>query len=212
MARARFGTDEAGKGDYFGPLVVAGVAVRDDADEAVVAALGARDSKELTDRRADDLADKITRALPAGKVVIGPGRYNDLYSRLGNLNLILAWAHARVLEDLAAAHPTIRYAVADKFGDESYITRALMAHGRRLDLDQRVKGEADLAVAAASIVARAEFLRRLNRLSAAAGLRLPKGAAAQVDEAGRRLVAMRGAEVLTRYAKVHFRNTARVLS
>jgi len=207
---ARIGTDESGKGDYFGPLVVAGVAVRDAADEAFLRRLGVRDSKKVSDGRAAALAAEVERALPFARVVVGPARYNELYARIGNLNRLLAWGHARVLEDLLAKVPAIRLAVTDKFGDESRVAAALMPRGRAVELVQKVRAEEDPAVAAASIVARAEFLRRLAQLSARAGFPLPKGASASVEEAARRLAREKGADALGAFVKLHFKTTSRL--
>jgi ribonuclease HIII len=206
----RIGTDESGKGDYFGPLVVAGVYVRDGADEDFLKKLEVRDSKRISDRRVAVLAGEISKGLPHSRVAIGPARYNELYESLANLNRILAWAHARAIENLAEEWPEIGRAVTDKFGDDAYVARALMKRGRELELIQKVRAEEDVAVAAASIVARAEFLARLERLSKKAGLPLPKGASASVEEAARRLVQIKGRAALEKFAKVHFKTTSRL--
>ncbi len=206
----RIGTDESGKGDYFGPLVVAGVYVRDGGDEDFLRRLEVRDSKRISDRRVAVLAGEISKRLPHSLVAIGPARYNELYDSLGNLNRILAWAHARAIENLAGEWPEIGRAVTDKFGDDAYVARALMKRGRGLELVQKVRAEEDVAVAAASVVARAEFLRRLERLSKSAGMPLPKGASASVEEAPRRLVQRKGKGSLKEFAKVHFKTTSRL--
>lgn len=208
--QGRIGTDESGKGDYFGPLVVGAVYVRDGADEAFLKGLAVRDSKKISDRRVAALAAEIAKKLPHSRVAIGPARYNELYESLGNLNRILAWAHARAIENLAGEFPAAARAVTDKFGDDAYVARALMKRGRELELVQRVRAEEDVAVAAASVVARAEFLARLERLSRAAGLPLPKGASASVEEAARRLVQKKGKASLAEFAKVHFKTTSRL--
>jgi ribonuclease HIII len=208
--RGRIGTDESGKGDYFGPRVVGGVYVRDAADEEFLRGLEVRDSKKISDRRVVFMAGEIAKHLPHSRVAIGPARYNELYDSLDNLNRILAWAHARVIENLAGAWPEISRAVTDKFGDDGYVNRALMKHGRELELVQKVRAESDVAVAAASIVARAEFLTRLERLSQKAGLPLPKGASASVEEAARRLLKQKGKGALREFAKVHFKTTSRL--
>ncbi len=206
----RIGTDESGKGDYFGPLVVGGVYVRDGADEDFLKKLEVRDSKRISDRRVAVLAGEISKRLPHSLVAIGPARYNELYESLANLNLILAWAHARAIENLAGEWPEISRAITDKFGDDAYVTRALMKRGRELELVQKVRAEEDVAVAAASIVARAEFLASLERLSKKAGLPLPKGASASVEDAARRLVQKKGRASLEAFAKVHFKTTSRL--
>jgi ribonuclease HIII len=208
--RGRIGTDESGKGDYFGPLVVGAVYVRDGADEEFLRGLEVRDSKRISDRRVAVLAAEVAKKLPHSRVAIGPARYNELYESLGNLNRILAWAHARAIENLAEAFPAATRAVTDKFGDDAYVARALMKRGRGLELVQKVRAEEDVAVAAASVVARAEFLRRLERLSKSAGMPLPKGASASVEEAARRLVQKKGKGSLKEFAKVHFKTTSRL--
>lgn len=206
----RIGTDESGKGDYFGPLVVAAVYVSEAAEEDFLAELNVRDSKRISDRRVGELAEVLVRRLPYAQVAIGPARYNELYASIGNLNRLLAWAHARALENVLAEHPEARRAVTDKFGDDSYVRRALLKRGREIELEQRVRAEEDRAVAAASVIARAEFLRRLERLSRKAGFPLPKGASASVEEAARRLIAEKGREALSQFAKVHFKTTSRL--
>ncbi len=209
-AAARVGTDESGKGDYFGPLVVAAVCVRGPADEEFLKRLGVRDSKKISDGRVVKLAAAITKELPYTRVAIGPTRYNELYDKIGNLNRLLAWAHARALENILAEVPTVARAITDKFGDESYVRRALMKRGRTVELIQKVRAEEDLAVAAASVVARAEFLRRLAALAQKVGLPLPKGASAAVEDAARLIVRAKGRPVLRTVAKVHFKTTSRL--
>ncbi len=204
------GSDESGKGDYFGPLVTAAVAVTA-ANWRVLAELGVQDSKNLSDTRARDLAAQVAAAFPNEVVTIMPRRYNELFASMRTVNRMLAWAHARAIEEVLAKTPEAALAVADQFGDESLIRDALGRRGTTVRLVQMHRGERDPAVAAASLLARAEFLSRLDQLGRKAGMRLPKGAGAQVDAAGRALVAHRGADVLDQVAKRHFRNTSRVL-
>lgn len=209
-AYPRIGSDESGKGDYFGPLVIAAVCVRDADDEKFLRDLGVRDSKRVSDKRCMEAAASLRRRLPHAVVQIGPARYNELYRRIGNLNRLLGWAHARALEDVARLCPAATLAVTDKFGDDAYVEQCLMARGRRLRLCQRVRAEDDVAVAAASLVARAVFLERLKWLEREAGFPLPKGAAAGVEEAARRVLQAEGREGLARLVKLHFRTTERL--
>lgn len=202
------GSDESGKGDYFGPLVVAAVALRGDEWRAVEV-LGAADSKKLTDLRVMSLADDMA-AYPHEAIVINPPRYNELWTKMGSVNRVLAWAHARAIENVLEKAPGAVAAVADQFGDESLIRNALFERGRDVRLLQMPRAERDPAVAAASIIARATFLRRLEALGRQAGMRLPKGASATVESAARQLVASQGREALGSYAKLHFRTTSRV--
>ena len=203
------GSDESGKGDFFGSLVAA--AVRVDADTAAdLTAAGVRDSKTLTDVKARALAARIRDICAGGYVEleITPSRYNTLYDQFRaegkNLNHLLAWAHARVLEDLLAKAPC-RFAIADKFADERYIKSRLMAKGREVTLVQTPKAERNIAVAAASVLARDRFLARMEDLSARFGLSFPKGASPQVVAAARAFCAKAGRPALGEVAKLHFK-------
>ena len=207
--KGHIGTDESGKGDYFGPLVVAGVFILDE-QQKVLAELGVKDSKRLSDNRVREFADLIKRGYKHSLVVIGPEKYNELYSKLRNLNRILAWAHSRAIENLLEeVHCTL--AVTDQFGDKMYVLNALMKRGRNIELIQRPKAEEDLAVAAASILARAEFLKRLYFLSQDIGINLPKGSPPFVVETGIELAKVHGVQVLDKVAKKHFKITKRIM-
>ena len=170
----RIGIDESGKGDYFGPLVVAAVFV-DATTQDELALMAVRDSKKISDGRILELAPDIKTICPHSVIVIGPQKYNELYAKIKNLNRLLAWGHAKALETLLERVSCER-AISDQFGDERLILNALQEKGRRIVLEQRTKAESDLAVAAASILARSEFLLRLKRLSEDVGTTLPKGA------------------------------------
>ncbi|MDH4223573.1 MAG: ribonuclease HIII [candidate division Zixibacteria bacterium] len=203
------GTDESGKGDYFGPLVVGGVYVNHNVIP-VLKQLNVRDSKKISDGVIKELDFKIRSICRYSVVVIGPEKYNLLYSRMKNMNRILAWGHARVIENLLQLVDSPR-AVSDQFGDENYIKNALMKLGKKIKLEQRPGAESDLAVAAASIIARAEFLKRMEGLSRDCGLDLPKGASPLTEEVARKLVGILGSENLDKYVKLHFKNTNKVL-
>lgn len=206
------GTDESGKGDYFGPLVIAGVFV-DKRLEKLLAELGANDSKLNSDDKNRRLASDIKAALGREKyevIKISPQKYNELYQKTGNLNSLLAWGHARVIENLLSRNDC-GYIIADQFGGENVLRRALMEKGRRAELIQTPKGERDTAVAAASILAREEYLRAMELLSEQTGLTLIKGASAQVEKRAREIVGRNGAEWLVKVAKLHFKTTERVL-
>lgn len=204
------GTDESGKGDYFGPLVVAGVFVTSE-DEDRLRSIGVRDSKHNSDRRNIDLANQITSLLGQSKIAIitiRPERYNSLYIEMGkNLNKILAWGHSRAIEDLLVKQ-TCNNVIADQFGDESFIKNALLKNGKNIQLLQTPKAERDIAVAAASILARAKFLEELDRLSKIAGIQLLKGANSAVEDVARKLVEKKlNKDFLKNFAKYHFKTT-----
>lgn len=204
----RIGTDESGKGDYFGPLVVAAVYANAGC-ERHLKELGVRDCKRLSDSRVLQLGEAIGKACQYDVVKINPEKYNALHEKFGNLNVLLAWAHARGIENLLAK-VDCRRVISDQFGDEKYLKEKLMKRGKKVELIQRPRAEDDIAVAAASVLARATFIRSIEYLSNAYGIAFPKGATA-VEDAGRLFVAAYGAERLNEVAKVHFKTTERVL-
>ncbi|MCP9471371.1 MAG: ribonuclease HIII [Nitrospira sp.] len=206
----RIGIDESGKGDYFGPLVIAAVFV-DATTQRELALMQARDSKKLSDGRILEMAPAIKTICPHSVIAIGPQKYNELYAKIKNLNRLLAWGHAKALENLLE-QVSCKRAIADRFGDEQLIANALQEKGRTIVLEQRTKAESDLAVAAASILARAEFLRRLKRLSDEVGTTLPKGVSSSVELAAKMIVKKHGRERLGTVAKLHFKTTRAVLS
>jgi ribonuclease HIII len=207
MFEPHFGIDESGKGDFFGPLVVAGVYVDRGIARKLIDA-GVQDSKRIgSDARIRTLAERIRKST-AGlieTVPIGPERYNELYQKFGNLNKLLGWGHARVIENLLAKKSDCPRALSDQFADARVIEQSLLRHGRKIDIEQRTKAESDIAVAAASILAREAFINWLERKGKELGLRLERGVSANVKEAAKKLVEMKGPQVLQGLAKVHFR-------
>jgi ribonuclease HIII len=206
----RIGIDESGKGDYFGPLVIAAVFV-DATTQGELKLMEVRDSKKISDGRILEMAPDIKTICPHSVIAIGPQKYNELYAKIKNLNRLLAWGHAKALENLLERVPCER-AISDQFGNERLILNALQDKGRKIVLEQRTKAESDLAVAAASILARAEFLLRLKRLSNEVGTTLPKGASSTVELAARMVIKKHGQDRLGDVAKLHFKTTQAVLA
>jgi ribonuclease HIII len=212
----RLGVDESGKGDFFGPLCIAGAYV----NESVVKAwadVGIRDSKNISsDKRIKDLAELIrnTPGCVTTVVPIGNEAYNRLYTKMRSVNTMLAWGHARVIENLMGQRhrmnpPPVR-AISDQFAaNKETVAKALMTLGRDIELVQKHRAEEDLAVAAASILARHEFVTRLGALEKQYGQEFPKGASAAVDAAAKEFAARHGAEGLAKVAKMHFRTAFR---
>ena len=208
--RVRIGLDESGKGDYFGPLVIAGVFVDINTEDKLIA-LGVRDSKELNDNRILALGEQIKALCPHMVVPIEPTRYNELYAKVKNLNRLLAWGHAWTLENLLEK-VSCDLAIVDKFGDDTYVRAALQEKGRQITVIQQTHAEADIAVAAASILARARFVQYMEQLSRKVGKTLPKGASdPSIVTTGRELVAEFGKDVLNEVAKLHFKTTEVIL-
>src|SRR5881296_4730661 len=207
MFEPHFGVDESGKGDFFGPLVVAGVYVDRGIARKLVEA-GVQDSKRISsDARIRALADAIRKnSMGLVEVVlIGPTKYNELYEKFGNLNKLLAWGHARVIENLLAKKPDCPRSLSDQFADARVISASLLKHGRKIAIEQRPRAESDIAVAAASIVAREAFINWLERRGRELGLRLERGVSANVKETAKKLAQINGSQSLREVAKVHFR-------
>ncbi|NOU10352.1 MAG: ribonuclease HIII [Nitrospira sp.] len=206
----RIGIDESGKGDYFGPLVIAAVFV-DATTQGELRLMQVRDSKKISDGRILEMAPDIKTICPHSIIAIGPQKYNELYEKIRNLNRLLAWGHAKALETLLE-RVTCERAISDQFANERLILNVLQEKGRKIVLEQRTKAESDLAVAAASILARAEFLLRLKRLSSEVGTTLPKGASPAVELAAKMVIKKHGQERLGSVAKLHFKTTKAVLA
>src|SRR5437016_1594570 len=200
---ARLGVDESGKGDFFGPLCIAGAYVNESVVKAWADA-GVRDSKHISsDKRIRELAELIrnTPGCVTTVVPIGNEAYNRLYSKMRSVNTLLAWGHARVIENLMGQRhrmtPPPARAISDQFAsNKDVVAKALMTLGREIELVQKHRAEEDLAVAAASILARHEFVTRLGALEKQFGLKLPKGASAAVDAAAKEFIAKQGVENL----------------
>ncbi len=213
-AEPHLGIDESGKGDYFGPLVIAAAYV----DPAIVKRLrtiNVRDSKRIKSPKEIFRLDKEIRTIIDDKyaiVNIGPEAYNRLYKVMGNVNRILAWGHARAIENALEKVPECPRALSDQFGPAHRIEKSLMKMGRQIRLDQRHGAESDPAVAAASILARASFLRSLKNMENDFGMPIPRGATTSAQETARRLVQRYGADILRRMVKLHFKTTESVLS
>jgi len=212
----RIGVDESGKGDFFGPLCVAGVYINANVVEAWKTA-GVRDSKAISsDKKIADLAKVIreTKGCVCAVVPIGNESYNRLIGTMRSVNRVLAWGHARVIENLMAQKPLMNpppeRAISDQFAsDKATVAKALMALGREIELVQRHKAESDLAVAAASILARNEFVTRLQKMGQQYGVKFPKGAGKEVDVVAKEFFEKHGASEMTKVAKMHFRTSLR---
>ncbi len=210
---AYIGTDESGKGDFFGSLVIAGVYVTEEAMPILIE-LGVMDSKKLTDKIMAGLALDIAQVVgehAISCIELGPKRYNELYQEFKsngkNLNHLLAWGHATAIENLLLANPECTQAVADQFGNERYILSQLKEKGKQIKLYQTPRAEANVGVAAASIIARNQFVQRMDRLSQDFGLPFSKGANPIVKNQARAFVQKFGKNRLNEVVKLHFKTT-----
>ncbi|HWP30574.1 MAG TPA: ribonuclease HIII [Fimbriimonadales bacterium] len=218
----RIGVDESGKGDFFGPLVIAACYV---APEHLAELEDVRESKKITDSRAMQLSAKIRKTCPHSIIAIGPAKYNELWEQMRNLNKILAWGHARAIEnvleillnrEVSAGSPPKEnkeiVVISDQFADPQAVQKRLFELGRKVRLVSKVRAEEDIAVAAASVLARAEFLRRLQNLSKEWGIEFPKGAGPQTITVAKNFVALHGIGQLKQVAKIHFKTMKQIAS
>ena len=201
---AWIGTDEAGKGDYFGPLVVAAVYV-DPACCETLSTFGIIDGKKLSNRRIHHLAELLHNRYERHIVIVEkmPLDYNILYDNLRrrgqNLNHLLASLHAEAIDTLAS-RVGAKHVLVDRFSKNDLITQQLKQH---IEIIQVPKAERDIAVAAASIIARDAFLKGMKTLSEKYEMHLPRGSY-QVIDAGREFIRLHGSDALGNVAKLHF--------
>jgi ribonuclease HIII len=208
------GLDESGKGDFFGPVIAATVIADRPAIEAWIKA-GVKDSKQI----AESQIIKLDRLIRGTKGVVvrtrfaGMLRYNELMARpRANLNSLLAWMHATALHEALGQKP-VAWGLLDQFSKQPLVQRELVKQGRKdFDLRMRTKAEEDPVVAAASVVARAEFVRQMHTLSKKFGAKLQKGAGPLVKEQAHAIIAKFGARALGEFAKLHFRTAYEVVS
>ena len=206
MFEPHFGIDESGKGDFFGPLVIAGAYTDKNLTRSLLDE-GIADSKKITDTKIKKLS-KIIHDSPGIEheiIIIGPKKYNELYSKIGNLNKLLAWGHATCIERLCEKRPDCNRALSDQFARSSVLTSSLGERGKNIKIQQRTKAESDIAVATASILARDAFVTWIDKATEQFGFTIPKGASNKVKETGEKLVAQHGTQILQEVSKIHFK-------
>jgi ribonuclease HIII len=208
------GLDESGKGDLFGPLVSACVIAPSGDVVRMWMDAGVKDSKNIGSDSIILRLDKqirATRGVVVRTVSAGMRKYNELYLKFGsNLNKLLAWSHARALEEALKQNP-VPWGLLDQFTKQPLVQRSLRGVPPGFELRMRTKAESDPVVAAASIVARAEFVRQMHELSVKVGEELRKGASAEVKAQAKRIVEKFGPDALGDYAKLHFRTAYEAL-
>jgi len=206
------GTDESGKGDYFGPLVIAGVYLTPEIGK-FLKSLGIRDSKELSDYQIKQFANEIRKVneIIFDVVLISPEKYNQLYEKMENLNRLMAWAHARTIENLLGKCDAGEV-ISDKFGNEKLILDALQQRGRSINIKQVTKAEKFMAVAAASIMARESVVKWFNTQSKKYKLDIPKGSSSDVENFAKRFIEKYGQEMTSKLVKLHFKTSQKVFN
>jgi ribonuclease HIII len=208
------GVDEVGKGDYFGPLVVVACFVNDDIKEKL-SCLGVGDSKKFSDERILKMYNSLKDYTFYYKSIVSPSEYNELYKEFKNVAILLAKQHSKViemgLEDLNTKGVECKYVVIDQFSSQkSRVVNELGSLGRQTDFRQFHKGESDIAVATASVLARGIFLEEMQKMSDSYYFKFPKGAS-DVIRSAREFVEKHGLEELSKVAKISFKTTGKVM-
>ena len=210
------GTDESGKGDYFGPLVIAGF-VSDEHRDKELQEMQVKDSKLLNEEQIINISNeiKIKYRNYYNILIIEPKEYNKQYSDLllegKKLNALLGSGHSKIIQSLITNNSSVRGIITDQFGDLDYLNNAMKSKSINLDLQQVTKAEKYMAVAASSILARSEYLKWMRKNSNSLNISLPKGADTKVVTTAVELIRTYGKEELTNYAKIHFKTTNKVM-
>lgn len=197
----RIGSDESGKGDFFGPLVTVAFYLESENQMKELEKLGIKDSKKLSDNKVIDLAKDIKKVGYYDRVLISPSKYNELYQKIGNLNALLAWSHAKAIENIIQKKP-VQLIIIDKFADNKFITDVVKNSNTELIL--MTNAEREISVATASILARENYLKWIKNYTETTGISLPKGASNEVLNAATQIAKQRGLAYLNEIAKIHF--------
>ncbi len=200
---ARIGIDESGKGDFFGPLCVAGVFAEGEGISGL-RELGVRDSKAMKDAEIRDVGKAIRARYAHHIVKINPHKYNELHRQFKNLNHLLAWGHATAIEKLVEK-THCNEVIIDQFAAEHVVETALKRKQMEVHMTQRHRGEEDIVVAAASILARLTFIEGLDQMGEEFVCQFPKGASSKVVQFGKDFIIKYGKEALDQVAKTHFK-------
>jgi ribonuclease HIII len=200
----RIGCDEAGKGDFFGPLCVASF-YYNPAQTDFLLDLGVDDSKVLSDFKIGKIAEALKKSCEYEIVSIFPKKYNELYEKFQNLNTLLGWAHVKAMTVLSE-RVGCSCVLLDQFVKPPFMQSLLNRTGNiQIKLTERTKAEADIAVACASILARDAFVKGMDKLSSDFGMQIPKGASKQVIAAGKKFLSIHGRGKLEEVSKIHFK-------
>ena len=206
----RIGSDEAGKGDFFGPLCVASL-YADAEGIKKLSQLGVRDSKRLSDESIKKVGSEIKRHFRHYIFKLGPEKYNELYSKFNNLNRMLAWMHTVSIEHVYKNTGCTKV-IVDQFAKEHVLESMFEQKGLEPDLEQKVRAEEDVVVAAASILARMTFVEEMDKLSNALSMHLPKGASRLVVDAGKKILARYDSDMLDKVSKMHFKTRQEIMN
>lgn len=206
---SHIGVDEAGKGDFFGPLCIVGLYADSKGIEELVS-MGVKDSKLFSDAKIKTLGKQLKDKFATSIIRLYPIKYNELYDRFKNLNRLLAWGHATAIADLFTK-TKCNQALIDQFAPKAVVEQALAHKKIPMHLKQMPKAEQDPVVAAASIIARLSFLEGLEALSEEFSIPFPKGANHGIMTIGKKFISLYGKDALVKVAKLHFKTTKQII-
>lgn len=200
----QIGTDESGKGDLFGPLVIAGVLIeKKDIPELID--IGIKDSKKISNIGLNKLKTIIERKFMHSVILITPRKYNELHSKLKSVNKILGWAHARAIENLLK-EKNANLIIIDMFANPEFIRSYMFHKAREKEFIIEKGAEKHLSSALASVIARIHYIDYIKKMEHKYQMRFPKGAGDIVNKAAIEFINKYGKELLPHVAKMHFKN------
>ena len=205
------GSDETGTGDYFGPITVAAVYVPTSKIE-LMNELGVKDSKMLTDDYMRKIAPDLRVACVHSVLVLRNEKYNNLQAKGYSQGKMKAMMHNKALQNTLSkmAPEKPEFILIDQFAERGVYYNYLKNERELVQENVYFSTKAEqlhVAVATASILARAAFLKEMDRLSDITGLTLLKGASNKVDVQAARIWRNQGEEFLRSITKWHFANT-----
>ncbi|EGD46755.1 ribonuclease HIII [Ruminiclostridium papyrosolvens DSM 2782] len=201
----RIGSDESGKGDFFGPLVTVAFLIENDKQVIELEKIGVRDSKKVSDNRIKIISQQIQEIGNFDKILITPIKYNELYDKIKNLNSLLAWSHSKAIENIVKSNE-VKMIVIDKFAGMDFISNFVLkkSSNNKAELVLIQNAEREIAVAAASILARSFYLQWLELFQNKLGIELPKGANENVINTALKIAELKGLDFLKEISKMHF--------
>ncbi|WP_088042957.1 ribonuclease HIII [Bacillus sp. EAC] len=212
---AVIGSDEVGTGDYFGPMAVVASFVEPSQFE-LLKELGVKDSKELNDAEISKIAKKILHVVPYSLLVLHNEKYNEMQEKGNNMNKLKALLHNQAIRNIIKKLEGKNYdsILIDQFTPPnlyySYLKNTKEVIRDKVQFATKAEG-LHLSVAVSSILARYAFLQQMDLLSEKAGMTLPKGAGAKVDQVAANFIKLKGFDALRSFTKLHFANTEKAL-
>ena len=209
MFQGKNGSDEAGSGDYFGPLTVCAAYVSQ-SHIKILKELGVDDSKKLNDTKIVDLAEQLITFIPHSLLTLDNVKYNERQSLGWSQVKMKAVLHNEAIKNVIQKieQDQLDYIVIDQFAKrEVYQHYALSALPFPDKTKFETKGESkSLAIATASIISRYAFVKHMDHISKKLHMEIPKGASNKVDLIAAKVIQKYDIQQLDTISKKHFKN------